>query len=162
MGSSPDEIARQIADARGDMEEKILVLRERGEVAVDRSRRALIAGAIIGGAAIAAIAVGIIAWRVTRPPTRRERLERLMPRRWLVRLGQLRESWELGIRRQVPPVRVFVGERQLGEEPPGTQWQRIGMRFAQAAGGAVGAAAVSYIMARIQGAGSDEEEDGRK
>ena len=162
MGSSADQIARQIAETRGDMEDKIIELRERGEVAVDRSRRALIAGAIIGGVAVAAVAVGIIAWRVSRPPTRRERFERLVPKKWLIRLGQLRESWELGIRRQVPPVRVFVGERQLGEEPPSTQWQKIGMRFAQTAGSAVGAAAVSYIMARIQGVGSDDEDDEKK
>jgi len=141
------------------MEEKILVLRERGEVAVDRSRKALIVGAIVGGAAIAAIAVGIVAWRISRPPTKRERFERLLPKKWLIRLGQLRESWELGVRRQVPPVRVFVGERQLGEEPPSTQWQKIGMRFAQTAGSAVGAAAVSYILARIQGVGSNDDDD---
>jgi hypothetical protein len=141
------------------MEDKILELRERGEVAVDRSRKALIAGAIIGGVAVAALAVGIIAWRVTRPTSTRERFERLVPGKWLIRLGQLRESWELGIRRQVPPVRVFVGDRQLGEEPPSTGWQKIGMRFAQTAGGAVGAAAVSYIMARIQGVGDDDRKN---
>ena len=161
MGSSADEIARQIAGTRDDMEEKILVLRERGEVAVDRSRKALMVGAIIGGAAIATIAVGIVVWRLTRPPSSRERFERLVPKKWLIRLGQLRESWELGVRRQVPPIRVFVGDRQVGEEPPSTQWQKIGMRFAQTAGGAVGAAAVSSIMARIQGVGSDDDRSGK-
>ena len=157
MGSSADQIARQITETRSEMEDKIIELRERGEVAVDRSRKALIAGAIIGGAAIAALAIGIVAWRVARPPSRRERFERLVPKQWLIRLGRLRESWELGVRRQVPPVRLFVGERQLGEEPPSTQWQKIGMRFAQTAGSAVGAAAVSYILARIQGVGSDDD-----
>ena len=156
MGASADEIARQIAGTRDDMEEKILELRERGEVAVDRSRKALIAGAVIAGTAIAALAVGVVVWRLTRPPSNRERVERLVPRKWLIRLGQLRESWELGIRRQVPPIRLFVGDRQLGEEPPSTQWHRIGMRFAQTAGGTVGAAAVSHILARLQARGQDD------
>lgn len=161
MGSSSDQIAREIADTRSEMEEKIIELRTRGEVVVDRSRRALVTGAIVGGVALAAITVGIIAWRVARPPTRRERIERLLPKRWLIRLGQLRESWELGMRRQVPPVRLFVGDRQIGEEPPSTQWQKIGMRFAQTLGSAVGAAAVSHFLARLQGVGrgGDNEAD---
>jgi len=59
LGNSPDEISRQIAETREDIEDKILTLRQRSEVAVARGKRALLiaAGA---GAAVAVAVVGAI------------------------------------------------------------------------------------------------------
>ena len=149
MGTSPDEIARQIAETREDIEDKIVVLRERSERVVRRSKRALLIAAGVGAAAAVAIVGGIVIYRLTRPVTARERVQRVMPLRWLERLQHVRRSWELGIRKQVPPLRLYVGDKQVGEEPPANTAQKIGLRIAQAAGTAIGGAIVHRVMSRF-------------
>ena len=150
MGNSSDEIARQIAETRDDIEEKIVTLRERGEVAVARSKRALLIAAGVG-AGIAVVAVGaFVAYRMTRPASTRERIERVIPSGWWERAMGLRRSVELGIRRQVPPMRLYVGDRQVGEEPPSSHLQKIALRFAQAAGTAIGGAIVHRVLSRFE------------
>jgi hypothetical protein len=69
LGSSPDKISRQIAATRDGIEDKILVLRERGEVAVRRGKRALLIAAGVGAAAAVAIVGAIVIYRMTRPAT---------------------------------------------------------------------------------------------
>jgi hypothetical protein len=147
LGTSSDEIARQIAETRDDIEDKIVVLRERSARAVRRSKRALLIAAGVGAAAAVAVVAGIVIYRVTRPVTVRERVGRVIP--WLDRLQHLRASWELGIRKQVPPLRVFVGDKQVGEEPPANTTQKIALRLAQAAGTAIGGAIVQRVMSRF-------------
>jgi hypothetical protein len=149
LGTSSDEIARQIAETRNDIEDKIVTLRERGEVAVERSKRALLIAAGIGAAAAVAVVGAVIVYRMTRPVTARERVERVIPSVWWERLKNLRESWELGVRKQVPPLRVFVGDKQVGEEPPANTTQKILIRLAQAAGTAIGGAIVQRVMSRF-------------
>ena len=149
MGTSSDEIARQIAETRDDIEDKIVTLRERGEVAVQRSKRALLIAAGVGAAAAVAVVGAVVVYRMTRPVTARERVERVIPSVWWERLKNLRDSWELGVRKQVPPLRVFVGDKQVGEEPPSNTTQKILLRLAQAAGTAIGGAIVQRVMSRF-------------
>jgi hypothetical protein len=149
LGTSSDEIARQIAETREDIEGKIVVLRERSARVVERSKRALFIAAGVGAATAVVIVGGIVVYRLMRPVTVRERVERVIPGRWWERIRHLRKSWELGIRRQVPPLRLYVGDKQIGEEPPSNTMQKIGIRLAQAAGTAIGGAIVQRVMSRF-------------
>ncbi len=149
MGNSPDEIARQIAATRDDIEDKIVTLRERGEIAVKRSKRALLIAAGVGAAAAVAVVGAIVIYRMTRPVSTRERIQRVIPATWWERAKNLRTSWELGMRKQVPPLRLFVGDKQVGEEPPSNTTQKILIRIAQAAGTAIGGAIVQRVMSRF-------------
>jgi hypothetical protein len=149
LGTSPDEISRQIAETREQIEDKILTLRQRSEVAVERGKRALLIAAGIGAAAAVTVVGAIVIYRMTRPMTARERVERVIPATWWERARHLRESWELGIRQQVPPLRLYVGDRQVGEKPPASTTQKIGLRIAQAAGTAIGGAMVQRLMSRF-------------
>lgn len=149
MGASPDEISRQIAKTREEIEDNIVTLRQRSEVAVERGKRALLSAAGIGAAAAVAVVGAIVVYRMTRPVTVRERVERVIPATWWERARHLRESWELGIRKQVPPLRLYVGDRQVGEELPTNTTQKIVLRIAQAAGMAIGGAMVHRLMSRF-------------
>jgi hypothetical protein len=149
LGTSSDEIARQIAETREDIEEKIVVLRERSARAVQRSKRALLIAAGVGAAAAVAIVGGIVVYRMTRPATVRERVLRVIPGGWFERLQHLRKSLELGVRKQLPPLRLYVGDKQVGEEPPSNTAQKVGLRLAQAAGTAIGGAIVQRLMSRF-------------
>jgi hypothetical protein len=150
LGSSSDEIARQIAETRDDIEGKILTLRERGEVAVERSKRALLIAAAVGAAAAVTVVGAIVIYRMTRPTSARERLQRIIPPVWWERAKNLRHTWELGVRRQMPPLRVYVGDKQIGEEPAANTTQKILLRLAQAAGTAIGGAIVHRAMQRFE------------
>jgi hypothetical protein len=149
LGTSSDEIVRQIAETRDDIEDKILTLRERGEVAVQRSKRALLIAAGVGAAAAVVVVGAIVVYRMTRPVSTRERVQRVIPAIWWERVKNLRDSWELGVRKQVPPVRLSVGDKQVGEEPPSNTVQKIGLTLARAAGAAIGGAIVERVMSRF-------------
>jgi hypothetical protein len=149
LGNSPDEISRQIAETREEIEDKIVTLRERSEVAVARGKRALLIAAGVGAATAVVVVGAIVVYRLTRPVTVRERVGRVIPWGLFERLQHLRHSWELGIRKQVPPLRVFVGDKQVGEEPPSNTAQKIAFRLAQAAGTAIGGAIVQRVMSRF-------------
>ena len=85
MGRSADEISREIADTRGDMERKIVALRERGQRTMRQGVRvAMVAGAL-AGAAVAAFVI----YRVRRPPTWQQRVIRTVPKGWRGRLQGL-------------------------------------------------------------------------
>jgi hypothetical protein len=149
LGTSPDEISRQIAATREDIEDKIVTLRQRSEVAVARGKRALLIAAGVGAATAVVVVGAIVVYRMTRPVTVRERIGRVIPFGWFDRLQHLRKSWELGIRKQVPPMRLYVGDKQVGEEPPANSTQKILLRVAQAAGTAIGGAVVQRVMSRF-------------
>ncbi len=145
MGPSSDQIERQIVQVRGSMESKIVELRERSERRMRRAKRtaAIVAGA---GAAlgIAALSAFVI-FRLTRPASPRERARRLLPRG----VRQARLAGGRRLRDRVPPVRLYVGDRQAGEEQPVTRWERIAVRAAQAAGTAAAGAIASRVMAGV-------------
>jgi len=152
MGASSDQIERQIAEVRGSLEAKIVELRDRGRRRVrTASRLALVA--LGAGAAVGVAVVGIfLVRRLTRPPTRAERLRRLLPRGLAGLPLDLRHARRraLGrLQRDVPPVRMYVGDRQVGEEPRVTQWERLVVRAAQAAGTAAAGALASRLAAAL-------------
>jgi hypothetical protein len=120
------------------MESKIVELRERSERRLRVAKRTalIVAGA---GAALGVAAVGaFVIYRLTRPTTASERARRLVPR------GLLGMRKRVGDR--VPPLRLYVGNRQVGEEPRTTPWERIAVRAAQAAGTAAAGAIATRLM----------------
>ena len=145
MGSSSSEIARQIDDTREDLEEKIIALRARSEATMRRS--AGIAAAVAGVAAIAVI--GLVVYRVTRPPTARERIQRVLPEP----LWRLKDTIELGWRRTIPPMRLYVGDRQVGEEPATSTAEKLVVMAARAAGTAAATALASRLIGQVSGRG---------
>jgi hypothetical protein len=152
MGPSSDQIERQIVQARGSMEAKVVELRERSERNLRRAKRTalIVAGA---GAALGVAAVGaFVIYRLTRPTTPRERVRRLLPlglQRMPRGLTHARLAAGKRLRDGVPPVRLYIGDRQVGEERPTTQWERIAVRAAQAAGTAAAGALASRLMAGL-------------
>jgi hypothetical protein len=129
---------------RGSMESKIVELRERGERQVRRATRTAL---IVAGASAAlgvAVVGAFVIYRLTRPMTAGERARRLVPGdvpRGLRRVARLRD--------RVPPMRLYVGDRQVGEEAPTTRWERIAVRAAQAAGTAGAGAIASRLIAGL-------------
>lgn len=134
------------------MESSIVELRDRSRRQVRRaSRAALIALGV--GAAVGVVVVGVIVVsRFTRPPSTRERLRRLVPG-GVFGLGRdlrhARRSLELRARRRVPSMRLYIGDRQVGEEPSATPWERVAVRAAQAAGTAAAGALASRLIAGL-------------
>jgi hypothetical protein len=63
----------------------------------------------------------------------------------------MRETLELRGRRRVPPFRLYVGDRKVGEEPPdGGRWERIAVTAARAAGRAATGAAISRLLKELR------------
>ncbi len=150
MGTSSADYERQIAETRGAMESKIVELRERTRDTVRRGRRMVILAAGVGAAVGAAAVTAIVIYRMTRPTTPSERLRRALPDGWGDWVRHARAKWELGLRRSVPPVRLYVGDQQVGEQPPSSSMEKIVIRAAQAAGTAAAAAIVSRLVSGFQ------------
>jgi hypothetical protein len=150
MGASSDQLERQIAEVRGSMESKIIELRERSRTQVRRISRTLVIAVGVGAAVGVAVVGGLIVYRITRPPTTRERIERVVPKGLMKDLRRVRQTLELGLRRQVPPMRMYIGDKQLGEEKPASQWERIAVNVARAAATAAASAVVARMMDRVK------------
>jgi hypothetical protein len=153
MGPSSDQIERQIAEVRGSMESKIVELRERSRRQVRLASRTALVAVGVGAAVGVAVVGGVVAYRLLRPPTARERLRRLLP--WGLaglpldaRHAGRRAARRLG--RRVPSVRLYIGDRQVGEEPAAGRWERIAVRAAQAAGTAAASALASRLIAGLR------------
>ncbi len=136
-----DELSRQIAETREEMGDRLIELRRRGERAARRTVRvALIAGAL-GGAAIA----GLIAYRMTRPPTLSERVARVVPAgRWSRRLAKL----------NLPSVRLYVNDRAVREDEDSAT-RRLVLTAARAFGTAAATAAMGVLLRRVTGRDKD-------
>ncbi|MDQ6790400.1 MAG: hypothetical protein M3075_07090 [Candidatus Dormibacteraeota bacterium] len=132
------------------MESKIIELRERSRTQVRRLSRTLVIAVGVGAAVGVAVVGALIVYRVTRPPTARERVERVIPRGVMKDLRRARQTLELGLRRQVPPMRLYVGDKQLGEEKPSSQWERIAVNVARAAATAAASAVVARLVDQIK------------
>jgi hypothetical protein len=132
-----DELAREIAQTREEMGERLIELRRRGQVAARRTVRfALIAGAL-GGAAV----VGLIAYRMSRPPTMSERVARVVPAwPWARRAAALR----------LPAFRLYVNDRGVREHEESTA-QRLVVTAARAFGTAAATAAIGILVRRVAG-----------
>jgi hypothetical protein len=141
------------------MESKIIELRERSRTQVRRISRTLVIAVGVGAAVGVAVVGGLIVYRLTRPPTTRERIERVIPKGVLKDLRRVRQTLELGVRRQVPPMRMYIGDKQIGEEKPASQWERIAVNAARAAATAAASAVVARTMDRVRprkGGGADK------
>lgn len=133
------------------MESKIVELRERSRDTIRRGRRTVLIAAGVGAAAGAALVAGVFIYRMNRRPTVAERIERGLPRGWWNYARNARDKFELGFRRSLPPVRLYVGDHPVGEEPPASHWERIAVKAAQAAGTAAAAAVVTRLVGRATG-----------
>jgi hypothetical protein len=141
------------------MESKIIELRERSRTQVRRISRTLVIAVGVGAAVGVAVVGGLMVYRLTRPPTTRERIERVIPKGVLKDLRRVRQTLELGVRRQVPPMRMYIGDKQIGEEKPASQWERIAVNAARAAATAAASAVVARTMDRVKpakGGGADK------
>jgi len=118
------------------MESSIVVLRDRGKRELKRVERMALIAAGVGAAAGVVLLGVLVIHRLQRPPTRRERIERLIPLGWWDRL-------RAGYAKQVPPMRLYVGDRQVGEETRPPMWESTAARLAKTAGTAAGAAIVT-------------------
>ena len=131
------------------MESKIVALRERSRRQVRRASRTALVVAGAGAAVGLAVVGAIVIYRLTRPATPGERVRRLLPAGLAglpidARHAGRKARQRLG--RRLPPVRLYVGDRQVGEERPASQWERIAIRAAQAAGTAAAGALVTRLM----------------
>ncbi len=151
MGTSSADYEQQIADVRGSMESRIVELRERSRDTIRRTRRTLIVAAGIGAGIGAAAVTAIFIYRLRRPPTLNERMERALPSGWWNWVRNAREKFELGYRRSLPPVRLYVGDQQVGEQPASGRVEKIAVRAAQAAGTAMAGALLSGMLGRVAG-----------
>lgn len=150
MGTSSAEYEQQIAEIRGSMESKIVELRERSRETIRRGRRTLLIAAGVGAGVGAGAVTLFVLYRWNRRPTINERMERTLPDGWWNYFRNAREKFELGFRRALPPVRLYVGDQPVGERPAG-HWERIAVRSAQAAGTAAAAAAVTRLLQHLTG-----------
>jgi hypothetical protein len=154
MGASSDQLEHQIAEVRGSMESKIIELRERSRTQVRRLSRTLVIAVGVGAAVGVTVVGALLVYRLTRPPTKRERLQRIVPPGLWKDLQRVRQTLELGIRRQVPSMRLYVGDKQVGEEKPSSQWERIAINAARAAATAGASAVVARAMDRLRPSGA--------
>lgn len=148
MAKPSDEIVREISETRGAMESRIVELRQRSRRTVRRTARLAALGAGVAAGLAVAAGVVLVAYRMRRPPTFGERLGRVLPSR-LTGLGAVPQAARLWANRRVPPVRLYVGDRQVGEAPTPTRWEKIGLRFAQTFATAAASALVSRLTARL-------------
>ena len=132
-----DELSREIAETREEMGDRLIELRRRGRKAARRTVRiALVAGALAGAAV-----VGLVAYRMTRPPTFGERVARVVPAgRWSRRLARL----------NIPSVRLSVNDRAVLEESDSAT-QRLVLTAARAFGTAAATAAIGMLLRRVTG-----------
>ena len=149
MAGSSDQLQREIGAVRDSMESTIVQLRNRGQRQVRRlTRTAVIAVGV--GAAVGVIVVGAyVTYRVTRPPTKRERLERLVPLDWRHWFSRARNTWELDLRKRIPTLRLYVGDQAVGEKPPQPRLEAIALRVARTAGTAAGSALASALVSQL-------------
>lgn len=129
------------------MEPKLVELRERGRRRVRRAAIVLGAGAAIGVLLIG----GFVVYRLTRPPTTRERLRRLAPSG--VDLRRARRSGRR-LRKRMLPMRLSIGEQPETEGRPEPTWMRLVMPAARMVGTAAATALTRRLIASLSGDGS--------
>ncbi|HLH70063.1 MAG TPA: hypothetical protein VKY90_13820 [Candidatus Dormibacteraeota bacterium] len=123
------------------MESRVVELRERGRRSLGAARRAAVVGLGVGAAAGLIVVGVLVTYRLTRPPTREERLRRLLPRRPALPVRHGRSG-------RLPAVRLSIGERQ---EPTPTGMHLAERLAAQAARAAASAAAGAFAARLLRG-----------
>jgi hypothetical protein len=151
MAPTSDQLERQIGETRGKLESRVVELRELGRRRAVLARQlALVAAGV--GTAVGVVVVGVlVVRRLRRPPTRRERLARLLPPGTFRDLLRVRDALELRGRRRMPPVRLYVGDRRVAGEPEadGGGWERVAVSAGRAAGRAAGTAAANRLLRAV-------------
>ncbi len=152
--AGPTDLDKQIGAVRDSMESSIVVLRDRGKHELKRIQKLALIGAGVGAAAGVAVIGVLIIRRLSRPPTRRERIERFVPLGWWDRL-------RAGYAKQIPPMRLYVGERKVGEEQQGS-WEKSALHVAESLATAVGTRLVSALLYQfLERAAHRRHEQGR-
>ena len=149
MGPSSDQLQREIGTVRDSMESTIVQLRDRGQRQVRRLTRTAVIAVGVGAAVGVIVVGGYLTYRITRPPTRRERLERLVPVDWRHWFSRARTAWELDLRKRIPSMRLYVGDRAVGEERPQPRLEQIAIRLARTAGTAAGSALATALVNQL-------------
>lgn len=149
MGPSSDQLQREIGMVRDSMESTMVQLRDRGQRQVRRLRRTAVIAVGVGAAVGVIVVGGYVAYRITRRPTRRERLERLVPLDWRHWFSRARTALELDLRKRVPALRLYVGDRQIGEERPEPRLEQIAVRLARTGGTAAGSALATALVSQL-------------
>jgi len=134
------------------MEPKIDELRERGQRQVRRAVMVVAAGAAVGVLLLG----GLVIYRLTRPATARERLRRVVPPG--LELGRARRSARR-LRKRVPSLRLYVGDRQVGTERPQPRWERLVVVAAGAAGTAAARALAPRLLSALAGGRRSQPKD---
>lgn len=133
MVQRSNELSKEIAETREDMGERLIELRRRGRRAARRTMQvAIIAGALAGAAV-----VGLVAYRMTRPPTLRERARRLVPARQLAGL-------------RLPSMRMYVNDKQVVDRGDSAT-EKLVVTAARAFGTAAATAAIGILLRRVTG-----------
>jgi hypothetical protein len=117
----------------------------------------------MGVAAVAAVAgvaalSAFVVYRLTRPPTGAERVRRLLPAglAGLGAWGRPRERSAMRRRRQrTPPVRIYVGDRQVDEESKPYRWEGLVLRAVQTAATAAAGVLASRLIAALASGAAD-------
>jgi hypothetical protein len=150
MAPTSDQLERQIGETRGKLESQVVELRELGRRRALAARRAALVAAGVGTVVGVVVVSVLVVRRLRRPPTRRERLARLLPPGTFRDLLRVRDTLELRGRRQMPPVRLYVGDRRVvGEPEDGGGWERVAVSAGRAAGRAAGTAAANRLLRAV-------------
>ena len=110
----------------------------------DEEALAVLLGLVAGRRAGLTTAAG------TASETAAAKIRRVLPEPWWEWIRNGRDKVELTLRRGIPPMRLYVGDQQVGEQPPSSSMEKIIIRAAQAAGTAAAAAIVSRAFAQFQ------------
>ena len=148
MGSSEDEIDRQIREAREHIDENLGVLEERA--ASNAVRFAKVAAVIVGVVAVAG--AGVLIYRRMNRRTRTEQLRSMLVealRDLPDSLRELPDEVSTRLKRSLPTIKVVVNGEEAGE--PGTL-ERIVRRVAPAVVGSA-STAVMERFTRSSGSG---------
>ncbi|HEX6488602.1 MAG TPA: hypothetical protein VF137_06995 [Candidatus Dormibacteraeota bacterium] len=133
MVQRSNELSKEIAETREEMGERLIELRRRGRRAARRTMQvAIIAGALAGAAV-----VGLVAYRMTRPPTLGERARRLVPTRQLAGL-------------RLPSMRMYVNDKQVVDRDDSAT-EKLVVTAARAFGTAAATAAIGILLRRVTG-----------
>ena len=149
MGTSEDEIDRQIKEAREHIDENLGVLEERA--ASNAVRFAKVAAVIVGVVAVAG--AGVLIYRRMNRPTRTEQIRSMLVealRDLPDSLRELPDEVSTRLKRSLPTIKVVVNGEEAGE--PGTL-ERIVRRVAPAV---VGSASTAVMQRFTRSSGPED------
>lgn len=139
--AGPTDLNRQIGAVRDSMESSIVVLRDRGKRELKRVEKAALIAAGVGAAAGVVLVGLLVIHRLQRPPTRRERIERVIPLGWWDRL---QTRVQRGVASQLPPMQIAIGEEKV-KEAHRPRWEATASTLARSLGAGIGSAVATRV-----------------